>query len=85
MSFLPGDYVLTGGELPAMMMIDCISRLIPGVLNNQDSAEFESFMTIFWSIPNIPVRRYLWENGFRKSSFPAITPISKSGGGSSRS
>lgn len=38
-----GDYVLTGGELPAMMMIDCISRLIPGVLNNQNSAEFESF------------------------------------------
>ncbi len=38
-----GDYVLTGGELPAMMMIDCISRLIPGVLNNQVSAEFESF------------------------------------------
>ncbi len=38
-----GDYVLTGGELPAMVMIDCISRLIPGVLNNDDSAEFESF------------------------------------------
>lgn len=38
-----GDYVLTGGELPAMMMIDCISRLIPGVLNNNISAEFESF------------------------------------------
>lgn len=38
-----GDYVLTGGELPAMMMIDCISRLVPGVLNNEDSAEFESF------------------------------------------
>ena len=38
-----GDYVLTGGELPAMMMIDCISRLVPGVLNNQVSAEFESF------------------------------------------
>lgn len=38
-----GDYVLTGGELPAMVMIDCISRLIPGVLNNEDSAEFESF------------------------------------------
>lgn len=38
-----GDYVLTGGELPAMMMIDCISRLIPGVLNNDVSAEFESF------------------------------------------
>ena len=38
-----GDYVLTGGELPAMMMIDCISRLVPAVLNNNVSAEFETF------------------------------------------
>lgn len=38
-----GDYVLTGGELPAMMMIDCISRLVLGVLNNNVSAEFETF------------------------------------------
>lgn len=38
-----GDYVLTGGELPAMVMIDCISRLLPGVLNNDESAEIESF------------------------------------------
>ena len=38
-----GDYVLTGGELPAMIMVDCISRLVPGVLNNEVSAEFESF------------------------------------------
>ena len=38
-----GDYVLTGGELPAMIMIDCISRLVPGVLHNDVSAEFESF------------------------------------------
>lgn len=37
-----GDYVLTGGELPAMVMIDAISRLIPGVLNNDVSSEFES-------------------------------------------
>ena len=37
------DYVLTGGELPAMVMIDCISRLVPGVLNNDMSAEEESF------------------------------------------
>ncbi len=37
-----GDYVLTGGELPAMVMIDAISRLIPGVLNNETSSEFES-------------------------------------------
>ena len=38
-----GDYVLTGGELPAMMMVDAISRLVPGVLHNDVSAEFESF------------------------------------------
>lgn len=38
-----GDYVLTGGELPAMVMIDAISRLVPGVLNNDVSAEVESF------------------------------------------
>ena len=38
-----GDYVLTGGELPAMVMIDTISRLVPGVLNNEDSAQTESF------------------------------------------
>lgn len=38
-----GDYVLTGGELPAMVMIDTISRLLPGVLSNEESAETESF------------------------------------------
>ena len=38
-----GDYVLTGGELPAMVMIDAISRLVPGVLNNEESAQTESF------------------------------------------
>lgn len=38
-----GDYVLTGGELPAMVMIDCISRLVPGVLSNEESAQIESF------------------------------------------
>ena len=39
-----GDYVLTGGELPAMVLIDAVSRMIPGVLNNHDSAETDSFM-----------------------------------------
>ena len=38
-----GDYVLTGGELPAMVMIDCISRLVPGVLSNAESSMIESF------------------------------------------
>lgn len=38
-----GDYVLTGGELPAMVMIDAIARLVPGVLNNSESAAYDSF------------------------------------------
>ena len=42
-SYSIGDYVLTGGELPAAVMIDAISRLVPGVLHNSDSAEDESF------------------------------------------
>lgn len=46
-----GDYVLTGGELPAMVMIDAISRLIPGVLNNDVSSEFESFQDSLLEYP----------------------------------
>lgn len=38
-----GDYVLTGGELPAMVIIDSITRLIPGVLGGENSALIESF------------------------------------------
>lgn len=38
-----GDYVLTGGELPAMTVIDSVVRLIPGVLGGETSAEIESF------------------------------------------
>lgn len=38
-----GDFVLTGGELPAMVMVDAIARLVPGVLHNDDSAFTESF------------------------------------------
>lgn len=38
-----GDYVLTGGELPAMVVIDAVSRMVPGTLTNEESADFESF------------------------------------------
>ena len=47
-----GDYVLTGGELPAMIMIDAISRLIPGVLHNNVSVEFESFQDNLLEYPH---------------------------------
>ena len=39
-----GDYVLTGGELPALVMMDAVSRMVPGVLSNEESGEDESFM-----------------------------------------
>jgi tRNA (guanine37-N1)-methyltransferase len=42
-SFCIGNYVLTGGELPAMIMIDSVVRLLPGVLGGEASAEIESF------------------------------------------
>ncbi len=39
-----GDFVMTGGELPALVMMDAISRMVPGVLSNDESAVTESFM-----------------------------------------
>lgn len=42
-SFRVGDYVLTGGELPAMILVDSVVRLLPGVLGGETSAEIESF------------------------------------------
>lgn len=46
-----GDYVLTGGELPAMVMIDAIARLVPGVLNNDESASTESHSNYLLEYP----------------------------------
>ena len=46
-----GDYVLTGGELPAMVMMDCISRFVPGVLSNESSGEWESFQNDLLEYP----------------------------------
>lgn len=62
-----GDYVLTGGELPAMVMIDAISRLVDGVLNNGDSAEFESFQDNLLEYPQYS-RPEVW----REKAVPAV-------------
>lgn len=53
-----GDYVLTGGELPAMVMIDAISRMIPGVLAMRSPRAQSHSVTIFWNILNTAVRKY---------------------------
>lgn len=55
-----GDYVLTGGELPAMVMIDAVSRLVPGVLNNDDSAQTESFHNDLLEYPQYS-RPEIWQ------------------------
>ena len=47
-----GDYVLSGGELPAMTMIDALARFIPGVLNHQSSAEEDSFVNGLLDCPH---------------------------------
>ena len=62
-----GDYVLTGGELPAMVMIDTISRLIPGVLNNDESAQTESFQENLLEYPQYS-RPAVW----RGKEVPAV-------------
>ena len=46
-----GDYVLTGGEIPAMVVIDSITRLVPGVLGGDDSLQDESFMNRMLEYP----------------------------------
>ncbi|MFP4163025.1 MAG: tRNA (guanosine(37)-N1)-methyltransferase TrmD [Chitinispirillaceae bacterium] len=46
-----GDYVLSGGEIPAMVLVDAVTRLLPGVLNNRDSAEADSFYSGLLSHP----------------------------------
>ena len=62
-----GDYVLTGGELPAMVMMDAISRFVPGVLSNEESAQFESFQDNLLEYPHY-TRPALW----REKAVPEV-------------
>ena len=55
-----GDYVLTGGELPAMVMVDAISRMVPGVLTNEESGATESFEGNLLEYPQYS-RPEVWE------------------------
>jgi tRNA (guanine37-N1)-methyltransferase len=49
-----GDYILTGGELAAMVVIDAVSRFIPGVLGCADSPKMIPFRTVCWNMPLHP-------------------------------
>jgi tRNA (guanine37-N1)-methyltransferase len=62
-----GDYVLTGGELPAMVVIDTVSRLVPGVLSNTESAQTESFQNGLLEYP-----QYTRPEEFRGMRVPEV-------------
>ena len=62
-----GDYVLTGGEIPAMAMLDSVVRLLPGALGNKDSAVNESFSTGILDCP-----QYTRPAEFRGMSVPEV-------------
>lgn len=70
-----GDYVLTGGELPAMVMVDAIARLVPGVLHNDVSAEFESFQDNLLEYPQYSRPEVWHEKECRRCFFPGIMLI----------
>lgn len=63
-----GDYVLTGGELPAMVMMDSISRMVPGVLSNQESGETESFAENLLEYPQYSRPEEAWTESSTSSS-----------------
>jgi len=53
-----GDFVLTGGEIPAMVLVDSIVRLIPGVLQKSEATQFESFSNFKFQISNYKLLEY---------------------------
>jgi tRNA (guanine37-N1)-methyltransferase len=68
-TFCIGNYILTGGELPAMIIIDSIVRLLPGVLGGETSSEIESFQT---DDVNIEFPQYTRPEEFRGKSVPPL-------------
>jgi len=62
-----GDYVLTGGELPAMVLVDCLVRLLPGVLGDKNSLKFESFEGNLLEYP-----QYTRPATFKGKTVPAV-------------
>jgi tRNA (guanine37-N1)-methyltransferase len=67
--FCIGNYVLTGGELPAMIIIDSVVRLLPGVLGGEHSAEIESFQN---DDDAIEFPQYTRPEGFRGLNVPEV-------------
>ena len=62
-----GDYVLTGGELPSLVILDAMIRLIPGVLNSYESAETDSFADMLLDCPH-----YTRPESYRDKASPSV-------------
>jgi tRNA (guanine37-N1)-methyltransferase len=67
--FCMGHYVLTGGELPAMLIVDSVVRLLPGVLGGEKSAEIESFQD---DDENIEFPQFTRPENFREMRVPEV-------------
>jgi tRNA (guanine37-N1)-methyltransferase len=65
-----GDYVLSGGELPAMVIIDAVVRLLPGVLGDEDAAENDSFSNL--AAPKLEYPHYTRPEEFRGMKVPDV-------------
>lgn len=68
-SFCIGNYILTGGELPAMIILDSVVRLLPGVLGGENSAEIESFQD---DDKNIEFPQYTRPEDFKGDKVPEV-------------
>jgi len=62
-----GDYVLTGGELPSLVILDAMIRLVPGVLNSYESAETDSFANVLLDCPH-----YTRPESYRDKASPSV-------------
>jgi tRNA (guanine37-N1)-methyltransferase len=67
-----GDYVLTGGEIPAMVLVDSVVRLIPGVLEKSEATEFESFSLLHNGQTVVEYPQYTHPEEFRGLKVPEI-------------
>ena len=74
-----GDYVLTGGELPALVIVDAVTRLLPGVLGNDESAQADTFTDDLLEYPHYTRPPDSGAGVFPTFCSPATTPRSPSG------
>ena len=79
-----GDYILTGGELAAMVLTDCVARFIPGVLGSAEARRRSPSRMACWNIRSIPVRGSCGAWRCRRCCFPATMRRSAPGGGWNR-